>query len=86
MDQASRVGYEAAERRHCVCLNALKRERVPPVMAPVMSNWSSRYFPKRDELSFITVLALPNASNMGLTCGHRKHACVNRRIECTARA
>lgn len=39
----------------------------PPVSAPLEVKWSSRYFPKRLELSLITVWALPRASIRGFT-------------------
>lgn len=48
------------------------KEQLPPTTVPLL--WvkkSSRYFPKRDELSFITVLALPKASINGFTCKMR---------------
>ena len=43
-------------------------------MCPFRVKWSSRYFPKRDELSLITVRALPKDSIRGLTyvCMGRK--------------
>ena len=42
-------------------------ERPSPGMGE-LSKEISIHLPKRDELSFITVLALPNASKMGLDC------------------
>ncbi len=42
-----------------------------PQTAPAGERISSVYFPKRDELSFMTVQALPNASSKGLTCKMR---------------
>ena len=42
---------------------------VPTLLRPTCereSNWISDHFPKRDELLFRTVLALPNASRIGL--------------------
>ena len=33
----------------------------PPLGAPDLSNWISMYFPKRLELSFLKVFALPKA-------------------------
>ena len=38
-----------------------------PLITPVAENRTSVYLPKRDELLFIPVLALPKASNSGLT-------------------
>ena len=35
-------------------------------MLPLASNWISVNFPNLDELSFLTVLAFPNASKRGL--------------------
>ena len=37
-----------------------------PLMQFLESNWISMNFPKRDELSLRTVLALPNVSRIGL--------------------
>ena len=39
-----------------------------PTTRPVLVYIKSKYFPKREELSFITVLAFPKASSSGLTC------------------
>ena len=40
---------------------------LPPTIWPSCVNFNSTNLPKRLELSFITVDALPNASNNGLT-------------------
>ncbi len=37
-------------------------------MLPLRSNWISMNFPKREELSLRSVLALPNASSNGVDC------------------
>ena len=39
--------------------------------APFSSNWMSKCFPKREELSLRTVLALPMASMTGFVCMRR---------------
>lgn len=42
----------------------MRDERMPPDA----SNWISTHLPKRDELEFLTVLALPRASSRGFAC------------------
>ena len=39
-----------------------------PVMTPEGVNWTRRYLPKREELSFRRVLALPNAEKESFLC------------------
>lgn len=58
---------------HAACLMTLDfsskySEILAPMTAPVGVNFISRYLPKRLELSFIAVQALPKASTRGLTC------------------
>ena len=73
--------YKANQPTHLACETTLDfsrrySERWAPTMCPSRVKCSSRYFPKREELSLITVRALPKDSIRGFTCMCKCGACM----------
>lgn len=61
-----RLMFQKREKKYTNFIEKIQSTMTPPVIFPSFEKLSSINFPKRLELLLYTVLALPNASNIGL--------------------